>query len=108
MYHPFVSGNIIIGLAIGLLFNLLSLVCPYSTEHRGGALLVNMSLGLFFACVAYLHSPGTEVASLEMPTVNSIRKSVRRILSLEERSAGVVVNYRKIMEAGLKADERGV
>lgn len=103
-----IEGNIIIGLAIGLLFNLLSLVCPYSTEHRGGALLVNMSLGLFFACVAYLHSPGTEVASLEMPTVNSIRKSVRRILSLEERSAGVVVNYRKIMEAGLKADERGV
>lgn len=29
-------------------------------------------------------------------------------MSLEERSAGVVVNYRKIMEAGLKTDERSV
>lgn len=29
-------------------------------------------------------------------------------MSLEERSAGVAVNYRKIMEAGLKADERSV
>lgn len=64
-YHctiPFVSGNIIIGMAIGLLFNLLSLVCPYSTEHRNVAFLVNITLGLFFACVAYLHSPGTEEA----------------------------------------------
>ncbi|XP_043801040.1 transmembrane 7 superfamily member 3-like [Apis laboriosa] len=54
-----IEGNVITGLAIGLLFNLLSLVCPYSTENRSGALLVNMTLGLFFACVAYLHSPGS-------------------------------------------------
>ncbi|XP_016905844.1 transmembrane 7 superfamily member 3 isoform X3 [Apis cerana] len=56
-----IEGNIIIGMAIGLLFNLLSLVCPYSTEHRNVAFLVNITLGLFFACVAYLHSPGSFV-----------------------------------------------
>lgn len=81
---PFVSGSVITGLAIGLLFNLLSLICPYSAERPYSVLFVNTTLGLFFACVAYLYSPGTEEAwhlfkdTYEMPIiVERIRKAIQ-------------------------------
>lgn len=79
-------------------------------------LMLNLTLGWFFGCVAYFSSPGTKQASPVLKrthfqneiTGKRIRKTKRfRTIPLEERSPTDVVNYRKIMKAGLKADERG-